>query len=426
MSGAEASVPTRILPVHPQFAPAGAALPLTMSLTVATLVAFALSAAALTAPFPPGPASLMTLHLLTTGVLVPVALSASMQLTGALFAPGPHPGRIAWLLPLAWAGGVMIPLGMDPLPAVLAPGGALLTVSTVGVAAFVAPRLVRGDAASAPLRLGVGVSLGGILATELAGLRMAVSGPGARALGLHVALAATSTLLPLLVAVSGQLFPMFAHAPPSPPAQWLRRVALTSLGALGTVLAAATGWGPLLPASLAVLGWGLALWVLEQERDYARRHSRQRDPAVVGARLHALALVVAAALGLGGALFAAPSALASAVTLAIVGGLAGSVLSYLRRILPFVLWQSLFRRHGPRIALPKLDELRPRFPVAVLPSLWLAGAVILSALPFTGPAPALTGGRPLLVLAAAALLGAFELLVGPVRAWRFDRAHRRR
>ena len=432
-----ATVRRAVLPVRPDrvgsvgWALSGLSLSL-LSLTALGGGLFALGG--LPVPIATLPA-LAALHLLTVGFLLPVALSAMTQLSAALFAATPDRtgGR---LLPVVWASGLGVAAGfLRPGPVLPIAGTALVAASLVTVASA-ARRALGAPAASADLRLAMLGGLGGLLLTLLAGVVTALAFTGAIPLpppvGLHVALAASAAYVPLLLAVSTQLFPMFARCPPaSTPTARIGPVAASVAGAAILCLGAAARERAAVVAGVAVSACAVTVWLVLQERMYRRRHGESRDPAAWAARVSAAMLVLAAwlalvhvAAGMGGAGW-----IPAAIVLALAGGVGGSVVAYLRRILPFTVWNALHQRLGRGHALPTLDALRPAVPLEVLPLLWAFGSAMAAwslAAPAAGPMGRALDAHAFWPLGCAALLAALELGWAPAAGarvfWRARRA----
>jgi hypothetical protein len=434
--GAGTSKRTAPLPVRPDRTPTGAWAALALTLALAGLAAFAGTLAAWggVAAWQPSPLALATLHLFVLAFLVPVALAALSQLGPALFARAPT--AAAWTAPaptVAWLGGVAVAFGLARPGPVLMVGGALVTLAILGLVGDSVRRLGATARSQPDLALGMLAGATGLLATLVAGALAALgySGLGpAPPVGVHLALATAAAFVPLLLATSQQLFAMFARCPPLPrPLERLGPAALAWVGAVTLAVAAA-----LAADGLAVVGAGLSAvavsaWAVLQEGAYRRRQGRERDPAAWGARLAAAVLAVGAWLGTAGLAAGDRGEIAAAVALALVGGIGGSIVAYLRRILPFTLWYLLFRRFGRAVFVPRLDGLRLHLPARLLPVSWALGAAI-AAWEAGGFGPAggtwgLVRAYGLWVLAAAALLAVAELGYGPCRTAALLVCHRR-
>ena len=420
MTAAEATARRAVLRVRPERVGSTRWVVACLSLSLLSLAAFGVALTVLSGPdgLPLSLASLAALHLFTLGFLVPVALAAATQLAAALFLPAAE-RRSGRLLVLVWAAGVGVALGFARLGPILPAAGAALLAAAMGTVAAIARRLGRGAPATLSLRLGMLGGLAGLALTLVAGLVAALALVGALPLtppvGLHVSLAGSAAFVPLVLAVSTQVFPMFARCPPAPTAALRSGPALASLvGATALCLGVATHLRPAVDAGAAIEAAAVAVWFAVQERQYRRRQGPRRDPAAWGARLAAAVLVLGAglgvahlALGLGG-----EGTTPAALSLVLLGGVGGSVVAYLRRILPFSVWHGLHQRLGRAWTLPRLDALRPGLAVEVLPVLW-ACATVLVAWSLTGigagPVAHVVRGHAYWPLAAAALLGALEL-----------------
>lgn len=383
--------------------------------------------------FVPTPAVLSALHLYTLGFLVPVLLSAVSLLSASVFLREDPPRRDlgALALPVSWLGGVGVAFGFTHSLHLLPWAAMLLMVASLAVLGSATSRILHGPLPTRELGFGIVLGILGLLATLGLGVLLGVAYSGLRPWPLpvlsHVALAAGAAFVPMLMAVSQQVFPMFAHCPPAPSA--LYRTAPAAVEALGTalvVLGVATASLPVRDAGAVLGAAALTAWFLIQERMYARRQGRTRDPAAWGARVAASLSVLggwALAAGLVGTRpqgVRDPLAwIPAGMALLLVGGIGGAVVAYLRRILPFVLWNVLFRRFGRVEFLPKLDRLRPRIPIEILPGLWAFGSLALAFDLLSVPTTALWGGSyDLWPLACACWLGTVELAWAPwVTGW---------
>lgn len=366
--------------VHPQQAPGGIGVLATFQLTTVTLLAvsvFCLWLGTVSLPLP-GP-GLAVLHLLTTGLLVPLSLAAAVQLTVTLHQAPPATAQASWgWLPWLWLAGNLLPVGFLVGPWWLAVAGGGLLVGAVLVACRLLPLLATATELGTPLRLGLGIGVVGNVLVLASGTLLALSLAGVpsrvASLGLHLTLALGVAYVPLLIGVSGQLFPMFGHLPPDRLSR-LRTALLVTVAAGGLLAAAGflTGWSILvgagaMAATAAILGWAL------RQEALIRRGGRGLDSAAAGGRLGGWALAVAAtATAVALVSPAARPLLPAAAAFGLVSGLLGSILSYARRISAFLAWHTLFRRFGRTAFIPKLDQLRPPFPARVAPWLWTLG-----------------------------------------------------
>lgn len=428
--------PRRSVPiVHPDRTPGGGATFLTFALALVSLAGFTASLFLLGGVQGPLPTldDLAAFHLLATGVLVPVALAAAVQLgTAVLAKPGGGSHVWAWCLPLAWLSGVLISFTLYQPGPLLPYAGAVLTGSAVIILLGISRWLVRGEPSTADFRLGLGLGLSGLLATLAVGAGVAFGFAGlwsaAPSAQTHLGLAGTAAFLPLLEGVSGQLFPMFAKALPPEQGKWRRALLiLTAVGSTITVGSVAFGTGPWQTVGLAAVAAGTSAWTLQEENLFRTARAVRPDPAASGARIFAPTIAFSAWLATLASI-GVPSdrgALMSfAVTLGLVGGITGSVFSYLRRIFPFVSWHWLFRTYGPSAALPKLDQLRPALGVAVAPAVWLAGSLCAAlgaaeAAGLSWRCPAIVEGHLLWPLALSGMVMLLELGWAPAKvgAW---------
>ncbi len=271
----------RVAIVHPTQTPPGIWVLATFQLTTLTLLAIAASCLVIGGlSFPLSALGLMTLHLITTGLLVPTTLAAAVQLTLALRQAPPPAAAGGWQwLPLVWLAGNLLPFGFLVGPWLLAASGASLLIAATAVAWRLLPLLANGRGLGPALRLGLAIGVmgnvlvlasGSLLALSLAGLPTALA-----RVGLHLTLALGFAYVPLLIGVSGQLFPMFGHlSPDRRPDIRTGLVATVAVGGLVTAGASLLGGPAWRDAGAVVVALAIAGWVARQE--ILRSHNRSR------------------------------------------------------------------------------------------------------------------------------------------------------
>jgi hypothetical protein len=264
--------------------------------------------------------------------------------------------------------------------------GALAHVANVG-------RSLRGLARwTLTARLLAG-ALAGLALTALFGLALGLAKlwpilPGQLFANLHahVHLALLGWVLPMVLGVAARVYPMFLLA--AEPGGWPGRAQAWGLAAgvplvVGGLLAA---WTPAVVAGALVVALavtGHLAWVLGMLR------GRKRPALDWGLRFvltGSAFLVPATALGLGLAtgLLAGPRpALAYAV--AVFGGwLSLTILGMLLKIVPFLVWQSVYAPRVGRAPVPTLAQLSPARAEALAYALLVAGVAALTAAVLAG------------------------------------------
>jgi hypothetical protein len=225
--------------------------------------------------------------------------------------------------------------------------------------------------------------------------------PVGQALPVHLALGGVGWFTFTLMGVSYKLFPMFSltHAKPRHPwtvygllngAIWIIGVASWWLSA--TALA--------LGALLAVAGLGL--YLADVWRMWRKRLRRDPDPAMY--------LALAGAVGSMATVLAALAALQTGhwvivFFLFFFGWIATSILGYLQKIVPFLVWLHRYSRDIGRVPVPRMKEiLRERWTWQV-GSAYLTGLAVATLALATGTSAELTVGLSLMLAGGLWLLG---------------------
>jgi len=194
-----------------------------------------------------------------------------------------------------------------------------------------------------------------LLATMGLGIRFAIALSGyappplISLLLLHVALGTSGAFALAVMGTSLQLVPMFSAARPLPAGLYFGFFFLAvALEALTWALAAWAhpyAWAPFLFLTLAWLG---LLW------DRLRRgRPKANEPFFLFARLGELSLVATAVL------LAAGVPLGTCEVVFFLGFLLPTLLAYLSRIVPFLLWLRLTQIYGYERTIPKVDAYLP-------------------------------------------------------------------
>jgi hypothetical protein len=310
-----------------------------------------------------GPA-LAAVHLVTLGFLTMTMAGSLLQMIPAVAGlPLRGTSRLAvWSCPLLGAGAALLAAaflsGRAPLFAL---AGVMLLAAFGALLACLVPTLwqrTRAAASVAHIAGGMRAAVAALLACVAAGLLLAgwlAGGPTVPVLPLvdtHAALGVAGWVVPLVMAVSFQVIPMFQATDPFPPLAARVLVPLVLL-ALATWIAARwldASWrtGAALAGAAVVTAYaGLAAALLLR---------RERTRTAAGTRYWLLSL---ASLTGAAWLFAWPGDAADA--LVGVGFLMGCAMSVvnamLYRIVPFLVWHRLRARLPPGVAVPKFAEL---------------------------------------------------------------------
>lgn len=353
--------------------------------------------------------ALAAVHLITLGFLTMTMAGSLLQMVPAV-AGLPLRGTTrlaAWSCPLLGAGAALLAAAFLSGRAFLfALAGALLLAAFGALLACLLPTLwqrTRAAAATAHIAGGMRAAVAALFACVVAGLLLAgwlAGGPAVPVLPLvdtHATLGLAGWVLPLVMAVSFQVIPMFQATDPFPPPA--ARVLVP------VVLAALTGWiagrwldapwrtvPALAGAALVTAYAGLAAALLLR---------RERTRTAAGTRYWLLSLVSLTAAAW---LFAWPGAASDVLPgVCFLAGCAMSAVNgMLYRIVPFLVWHHLRARLPADVAAPKFAELiapdRLRAQCR-----WHAAAV--AALLAACVAPALASGAGLLLAVACLRLG---------------------
>ena len=362
--------------------------------------------------------ALAAVHLVTLGFLTMTMAGSLLQMVPAVAGlPLRGTSRVAaWSCPLLGAGAALLAAAFLSGHALLfALAGAVLLAAFGVLLACLLPSLwqrTRAAAATAHIAGGMRAAVAALLACVVAGLLLAswlAGGPAVPVLPLvdtHAALGLAGWVVPLVMAVSFQVIPMFQATDPFPP--------LAARVLVPLVLLASAGWiagrwldspwrtvPALAGAALVTAYAGLAASLL-------LRRKRTRTAAGTPYWLLSLAALTGAAW-----LFAWPGGASDAlVGVCFLAGCAMSAVNgMLYRIVPFLVWHHLRARLPPHAPVPKFAEL-------IAPSRlrtqcrWHAAAVAVLLVACAVPPLASAGG---LLLALACLRLGLDLAAPVLR-----------
>ena len=367
---------------------------------------------------PDFPHVLALVHTATLGWLTMTIMGASLQLAPVILVSPLRASRFARVqYPLYALGVALLVAGFwtGDLP-LLITGGVLVVLAVAHYAAILGTTLAR--ATSHPLSawylaaslcyLCAVVSLG---LTAALNLQLGFLGAGAsRLLLAHITAGVVGWLTCTLIGVSYTLVRMFALVHEHHDTLGRRIFVLLNAGVIGLAAGFALGWLPL----QAIAGTCLIAAVALFAYDYRRMlRLRKRKPLDVTQR-HGIAavsyLVVLVPAGIAVALLGLgrPPVFVALGLAALVGWLGQSIIGYLYKIVPFLIWQA---RYGPLVGRQKVPLMRDLVHqrVAAL-SFWLLNG----ALPAAVLCALLDWVVPLQI--AAALLGA-GLLLAAANVW---------
>lgn len=314
---------------------------------------------------PDFPHVLALVHLATLGWLTMTIMGASLQLTPVMIvAPLRATRFLSWQYPV-YTGGVLLLLGgfWWMRPWLLATGGIVIVLAVVHyvvvlsitlVHATTRPLTLRFLAASlAYLCLVVGLGLTAALNVQFGFLGADVE----RLLSIHIALGVLGWLSSLLIGVSYTLVRLFAlaHGHSDRLGQVIFVLLQVSIAALA--LGFIFSWlAPILLAGgmLIATAW---LFAYDFARMLRARHRKLLDVT----QYHSMAAVVyfclVVPLGIASVVFGwrQPAVLAALGLAALVGWLGQSIIGYLYKIVPFLIWHT---RYGPLVGRERVPLMR--------------------------------------------------------------------
>lgn len=369
---------------------------------------------------PDFPHVLALVHTATLGWLTMTIMGASLQLAPVILVSPLRAVRFARAQFPLYVGGVALLIagfwtGQVPL---LIAGGSVVVLAVAHFAVILGATIARASTRPLPLSawylaaalayLCVVVSLGltAALNFQLDFLGAAMQ----RLLLAHITAGIVGWLTCTLIGVSYTLVRLFALVHDHPDALGRRIFALLNAGVLGLAAGFALAWTPLQASAGLCLATAVALFAYDY-RNMLRL--RKRKPLDVTQR-HAIAavayLMVTVPAGIAVALFGLgrPPVFVALGLAALVGWLGQSIIGYLYKIVPFLIWQS---RYGPLVGRQKVPLMRDLIHQRTAEvSFWLINA----ALPAAALCALLDWVVPLQV--ASALLGA-GLLIAAANIW---------
>ena len=314
------------------------------------------------------PAALAAVHLVTLGMLTMTMAGSLLQMLPAVaglpLAGGVAGAGLAWI-PLGAGAALLAAAFLDGRAPLFALAAGLLAAAFALLLACLVPTLWqrrrRAPAAVAHIASAMRAACAALVACVAAGLALATwlaGGPAVPVPALvdvHAALGLAGWVVPLVLAVSFQVIPMFQATDPFPtrPARLLVPLVLLALAGWSAGRWLDAGWR--MPVALA----GAALVTLYACLAAALllRRARSRRAAGTAYWLLALASLVAAAW-----LFAWPGAASDARGAAVgicflLGFALSAVNGMLYRIVPFLVWYHVRARAAPDVCVPKIADL---------------------------------------------------------------------
>lgn len=313
------------------------------------------------------PHVLALVHTATLGWLTMTIMGASLQLVPVILVSPLRAARLTWALyPLYLAGVALLITGFwTARVPLLITGGVLVVLAVAHYAVILGITLARATIRPRPLSawylaaaaayLCVVVSLG---LTAALNFQFGFLGVATDHLLLaHITVGVAGWLTCTLIGVSYTLVRMFALVHDHHDTLGRRVFWLLNAGIIGLAAGFAFGWTPL--QAIAGLALIAAIWLFAY--DYSRMlRLRKRKPLDVTQR-HALAAVGYLALvvpaGVAVALLGAghQPVLVALGLAALVGWLGQSIIGYLYKIVPFLIWQA---RYGPLVGRQKVPLMR--------------------------------------------------------------------
>lgn len=313
------------------------------------------------------PHVLALVHTATLGWLTMTIMGASLQLAPVILVSPLRAARFAWALyPDYLSGVVLLITGFwTARVSLLVTGGVLVVLAVAHYAVILGTTIARAATRPHPLSawyLAAAVSylcvVVGLGLTAALNFQFGFLGLGAdQFLLAHITAGVVGWLTCTLIGVSYTLVRMFALVHDHHDTLGRRNFWLLNTGIVGLTAGFALGWTPL--QALASLCLVAAIWLFAY--DYTRMlRVRKRKPLDVTQR-HALVAVgylaavvpagiTVALLGIG-----QQPVLAALGLAALVGWLGQSIIGYLYKIVPFLIWQS---RYGPLVGRRKVPLMR--------------------------------------------------------------------
>lgn len=364
------------------------------------------------------PHVLALVHTATLGWLTMTIMGASLQLAPVILVSPLRAARLARVQFPLYAGGViLLTTGFWTFqPPLLIAGGSLVVLAVAHYAVILGTTILRATTrplstrylAASVVYLCVVVSLG---LTAALNVQFGFLGAWVQRLVLaHITLGIVGWLTSTLIGVSYTLVRMFALVHDHADELGRRIFLLLNGGVIGLALGFTAGWAPL--QALGGISLIAAVWLFAY--DYRRMLSVRKRKVLEVTQHHSIAavgyLAVLVPTGVAVALFgwATQPVLVALALAALVGWLGQSIIGYLYKIVPFLIWQS---RYGPLVGRQKVPLMRDLvYQRAATASFWLINA----ALPVTFAGALLSW--VILARIAAAVLAA-GLVIAAANVW---------
>lgn len=340
---------------------------------------------------PDYPHVLALVHTATLGWLTMTIMGASLQLAPVILVSPLRATRFGRAQYPVYAGGVALLIAgfWTARVLLLITGGLLVALAVAHYTVILGTTLAR--ASTHPLSARYLAASAGYLCVVVGlGLTAALNfqfgflGAGAdRLLLAHITVGIVGWLTCTLIGVSYTLVRMFALVHDHTDVFGRRIFLLLNGGVLGLAIGFAFGWTPL--QALAGLGLSAAAWLFTY--DYARMLRVRKRKLLDVTQRHTIAavgyLAVVVPTGVAVALFGVepqrqqPMLVALGLA-ALVGWLGQSIIGYLYKIVPFLIWQA---RYGPLVGRRQVPLMRDLVHQrAALLSFWLINGALLVAL----------------------------------------------
>jgi len=326
------------------------------------------------------PALLAATHFLTLGFVSMVMMGALYQLVPVVLNVHLASVRLgAWHYALFLPGVVLLVAGFWGAGlSVLITGGSLVVVS-VAVFLYNMGRTLRQTRRWDLPGWYVATSLSYLAFTVIMGWLLAINFvhpflPVLSALPVHLTVGGVGWFTLTLMGVSYKLLPMFSLTHAKPRYGWHAYAAMNvAVWAMGV----GSWWSELFVAVAALAAFlGLAWYVTDMRRLWSKRLRRRADPAVylalTGALMGMVTAVLAAVTGLTGWVPVLP------FFLFFFGWLGLSILGYLQKIIPFLVWLHRYAADIGTRPVPQMRDIWPEAWAWRIGSVYLAGLVAAS------------------------------------------------
>ena len=314
---------------------------------------------------PDFPHVLALVHMLTLGFLTMTIMGASLQLVPVIIAAPLRARRLLrWQYPTFTAGVMLLLIGFWwMIPALLIAGGSLVVLAVLHYITVLAITFARADKrpltvsflATSLVYLGIVVCLG---LTAALNFQFGFLGAATdRILLAHITLGVVGWLTTTLIGVSYTLVRLFALAHKHEDRLgriifWLLNVAIIVL-----VVGFALSWQPLIVAGGLVLIAAAWLFGYDYLQMLRARNRKMLDVTQYHASASVVYLMLLIPCGVGAAIFGwgNPALFAALGLAAMLGWLGQSIIGYLYKIVPFLIWHE---RYGPLVGKQKVPLMR--------------------------------------------------------------------